>query len=148
MAQVDRHVAAAPDEVFAVLADGWSYSNWVVGASHIRAVDAAWPAAGSTLHHASGNWPLTLDDETRVETLDPGRSLVLLARGRPLGEARIELTVTPEDGGTRVTMTESPVSGPGHWLHNPVSEFLLAKRNEESLARLAAIAERRTTPGG
>ncbi|MPQ97817.1 SRPBCC family protein [Modestobacter sp. I12A-02628] len=147
MATLERHIAASPDDVFGVLADGWSYSNWVVGASHIRAVEAGWPAVGTRIHHASGNWPLTLDDETRVEAVDPGRSLVLTARGRPLGEARIELTLEPEGTGTRVRMHETPVSGPGAWLHNPLSELVLARRNEESLSRLAAIAERRTTPG-
>jgi uncharacterized protein YndB with AHSA1/START domain len=148
MATVSRQIAAAPDDVFAVLADGWTYSNWVVGASHVRAVEAGWPAVGSKLHHASGNWPLALQDETEVESVDPGRSLVLTARGRPLGEARIELTLEPRDGGTRVTIAESPTSGPGHWLHNPVSDGLLALRNTETLTRLAATVERRTRPGG
>jgi len=45
-----------------------------------------------------------------------------------------------------VTMTETPISGPGKWLHNPVTDGLLGRRNTESLARLAAIAERRTEP--
>ena len=147
MATVTRHIAAEPTAVWKVLADGWSYSNWVVSASHIRAVDAAWPAAGSTLHHSQGAWPLTLDDEARVEVSKPASELVLVARGRPLGEARVELGLDAEDGGTRVTMTENPLSGPGKWAHNPLSEALLRRRNTEALARLAAIAERRTTPG-
>jgi hypothetical protein len=70
----------------------------------------------------------------------------MLARGRPLGEARVEMTLEPRDGGTDVTMTETPVSGPGQWFHNPVNEAILARRNVEALARLSAIAEHRTTP--
>ena len=51
-----------------------------------------------------------------------------------------------EGAGTRVDMGETPVAGVGKWLNNPASEALLTRRNTESLARLAAIAERRTKP--
>ncbi len=30
-------------------------------------------------------------------------------------------------------MYEAPVAGPGKWLHNPLTEALLARRNSESL---------------
>jgi hypothetical protein len=70
----------------------------------------------------------------------------MTARVRPFGEARIELTLTPEGDHTVVQMTESAVSGPGRWVHSPLTERLLARRNVESLARLAAIAERRSRP--
>jgi len=43
-------------------------------------------------------------------------------------------------------MVETPIAGPGKWLHNPAAEALLIRRNQESLARLAALAERRTEP--
>jgi hypothetical protein len=85
VATVSCHIDAEPDAVFAVLAEGWFYSNWVVGTSHVKAVEDAWPAAGSKLHHASGAWPLVARDETVVEEVQPGRVLGLLARGRPLG---------------------------------------------------------------
>lgn len=54
MASVSRVIAATPEQVFAVLAHGWSYSNWVTGTSHMRAVDANWPQPGFKLHHAAG----------------------------------------------------------------------------------------------
>ena len=60
-------MAASPPEVFAVLAEGWLYSDWVVGTSHVRAVDQHWPDAGTRLHHATGVWPLVVRDETVVE---------------------------------------------------------------------------------
>lgn len=44
MTEVTRRTSATPAQVFAVLADGWSFSNWVVEASRIRAVDDACPA--------------------------------------------------------------------------------------------------------
>jgi uncharacterized protein YndB with AHSA1/START domain len=146
MATVDRLVAASPSQVFAVLADGWSYSNWVVGTSHMRAVEATWPAAGSTLHHASGLWPLALRDETVVDRVEPDHRLELTVRARPFGKAKVVMTLTADGEGTRVTMVEAPVNGPAKWLHNPVSEAVLVRRNVESLARLSAIAERHTSP--
>ncbi|MEI4273970.1 SRPBCC family protein [Klenkia sp. LSe6-5] len=146
MATVSRHLAAAPTAVWDVLADGFTYSHWVVSTATVRAVESAWPAAGSKLHHSQGTWPVTLDDEAVVEVSKPASRLVLLAKGRPLGAARVELDLSGEDGGTRVTMTERPVSGPGKWVHNPASEALLRHRNTEALRRLAALVERHTTP--
>ena len=81
-------VAAPVDRVWAVLSDGFTYPAWVVGASHVRAVDEAWPAPGSRLHHSVGAWPVLLHDSTRVESVEEGRALVLLAHGRPIGDAR------------------------------------------------------------
>lgn len=157
MATVTATMRATPDEVFAVLADGWAYAGWVVGASHVRAVEAGWPAVGSRLHHASGAWPVVMEDETRVELVDPGRRLVLMARASGLGAARVDLSLVPEPSGTpgdphgtstRVTMAEEPVSGPGRWLHNPLADALLLRRNTEALARLGCLVERPTSPRG
>ena len=72
----------------------------------------------------------------------------MTARVRPFGEARIEITLTAEGDGTRVTLTETPISGPGRWLHNRAADAILGRRNVECLARLAAMSERRTTPRG
>jgi uncharacterized protein YndB with AHSA1/START domain len=144
MATVDIEMAASPDQVFSVLADGWTYSNWVVGTSHMRAVEANWPDVGSRLFHASGAWPAVVRDETSVEAMDRDRRLILTARGWPLGEARIEIRLRSNGTGTTVTLIETPTAGPGKWLHNPISEALLVRRNVEALARLAALVERRT----
>lgn len=147
MATNTRHIAAPPAQVFAVLADGWAYSNWVVGTSHMRAVEAAWPAVGARLFHAAGTWPVVIRDESVVEDVEQDRRLVVLASGRPAGKARVVLDLVPDGDGTTVTIHETPVAGPGEWVHNPVFDAVLKRRNTESLARLAAIAERRTTPG-
>ena len=66
MIGVNRRAQAAPDRVWAVLADGCSYVSWVVGASRMRAVDERWPAQGATLHDSVGLWPALLNDETQV----------------------------------------------------------------------------------
>jgi len=146
MATTCRVIGAGPAAVFAVLADGWSYGQWVVGTSHVRAVDAQWPVAGSRLHHAVGPWPLVVRDHTQVQECQPGRRLLLTARGWPFGEAEVELTLQPEGDGTRLSIREEPVGGPGWLLRNPVGDALIHRRNIESLARLAALVERRTVP--
>ncbi|MEA5360592.1 SRPBCC family protein [Amycolatopsis sp., V23-08] len=142
MAEVSRVVDASPEAVFAVLADGWSYGGWVVGSSHIRAVDEGWPAPGCRIHHSVGPWPVQLEDETKVTAVEPGRSLSLEAKAWPTGVAAVGLTLTPRDGGarTQVTMTEHVVRGPGKLLPEAVQSLLLTPRNKESLARLADMA--------
>lgn len=147
MAEVSKHMAAPPAKVWAELADGWMYTGWVVGATHIRDVDGNWPAVGAELHHQVGAWPLVVSDSTAVVESDPPRRLVLQARAWPMGEAKIVLTVEPDGEGSLVCMAEAPTDGPGRWLHNPVQDALLRRRNMESLERLASIAENRPSPG-
>ena len=85
---VDRVVNAEPADVWAVLADGWLYALWVVGAARMREVDDSWPAVGARLHHSVGTWPMLVDDTTSVLEVEPGRRLKLRARAWPAGEAR------------------------------------------------------------
>jgi hypothetical protein len=144
MATVRRHVNATPADVWDVLSDGWRYGNWVVGTSHMRAVDANWPEPGTRLEHATGMWPLVIRDSTEVESADEPRSLVLLAHGSAFGDARIAIAVRESGGGSAVEITETPVSGPGKLLRNPIGDAAIARRNVETLARLAVLAERRT----
>ena len=146
MATNTRHIDVRRAQAWDVLSDGWTFSNWVVGNSHVRAVERGWPEVGARLFHASGLWPLVTRDETIVEECEPHVRLVLLVRGRPVGEARVVLELDDEDDGCRVTMHETPVAGPGRWLHNPAFEAILVRRNTETLDRLAAVAERRTQP--
>ena len=139
-------IDATPADVFATLADGWTYSNWVVGTSHIRAVDAEWPAPGTRLYHAVGAWPLITRDLTEVRSVATDKQLVLLACGSRMGNAVVTIDLEPDGTGTRITMHERPESGPARWLHSPLNEAVLARRNHESLMRLRATVERRTTP--
>lgn len=146
MAIVNAHIAAEPQAVFDVLAEGWYYSDWVVGSSHVRAVEAHWPETGARLFHATGVWPVVARDETVVEEVEPPHRLVLTAKGRPLGIARVTIQLTANSGGTDVTIDEVPVAGPGKWTHNRVTDLVLARRNIETLARLKALVERQTRP--
>ncbi len=141
-AQTSRTTTATPDQVWSVLADGWLYASWVVGTSRIRVVEGAWPAVGSRIHHSVGNWPLLLDDETEVLESEPGRRLVLQARGRPVGEARVVLQIDPAPEGCTVTMIEDATHGPSRLVPKPLRQLVIAPRNRESLRRLAYLAER------
>jgi uncharacterized protein YndB with AHSA1/START domain len=146
MAIVRTYIDAPPAAVYRVLSDGWEYPQWVVGTSHMRAVDAAWPAPGSRLHHAVGAWPFVLRDRTEVREIEPDRRVLMTARGWPLGEAEVELILEPEGPGTRLSMREDTRGGAGWLLRNPVGHLLIYRRNVESVARLAALVERRTSP--
>ncbi|WP_409180887.1 SRPBCC family protein [Amycolatopsis sp. VS8301801F10] len=141
MVEVSRTVPAPPEAVFEVLADGWSYSGWVVGSCHIRDVDASWPQPGARIHHSIGGWPLQLEDTTAVVAVEPGVSLELEARGGALGTAKIELSLVPDGAGeTTVRMAESVTGGMGALLPESVQALVLGPRNRESLARLSALA--------
>lgn len=139
---VSRDSSATTAQVWGILCDGWAYAGWVVGASRIREVDPAWPAPGSKIHHSVGSWPLLLDDETESVTSVPERELVLQARGRPFGEARIWLELTPHDGGCEIRMLEDATHGPGRLMPKPLRQIAVVPRNRESLRRLTYLAER------
>jgi hypothetical protein len=124
------------------MADGWTYSQWVVGNSRMRAVDPNWPAPGSKICHSVGVWPLLLNDETVVEQSVPLEELVLHAKGRPFGGARVVLRLRDIPDGCRVEMEEFPVSGPAAVAPDRLSDMAAWPRNRETLRRLAAIAER------
>lgn len=143
MAQNTRLVHATPERVWKVLADGWLYPVWVVGASRMREVDDTWPAVGSKLHHSVGVWPLLIDDDTEVTHALPERSLTLRARAWPVGEARVHIRLDEVGADTSVTIEEEPVSGPGALVPPPVRGLSLRWRNSETLRRLAFIAEHR-----
>jgi hypothetical protein len=141
---VKRDTSVSRQRVWDVIADGWTYSQWVVGNSRMRAVDPNWPAPGSTIHHSIGVWPLLLNDSTVVVDSTPARELVLLANARPLGKARITLRLFDiEGGGCRIEMAEVPVTPPLSWLPAKVSLTAAFPRNRECTWRLAALAERR-----
>jgi hypothetical protein len=141
MTEVTMTASVSLEAVFAVLADGWSYAGWVVGASHIRTVDPGWPEQGTRIHHSVGPWPMVVHDVTTVRAVEQPRSLELDARLWPFGMARIRLELTEtRPGSTQIRMLEEVVRGPGRVLPNAVQALLLVPRNRESLRRLIDLA--------
>jgi uncharacterized protein YndB with AHSA1/START domain len=143
---VTHDMPVSPAAVFATLADGWSYAGWVVGNSHIRAVDPGWPAVGTRIHHSAGMWPVQIQDVTEVRAVEQDRLLELDASLWWLGNAAIRFTLTPLDGGARthVEMAEEAVRGPGGVIPARLQALALRPRNVESLSRLADLAVGRT----
>ena len=142
MAASDTFIAAPPERVFEVLANAESYAHWVVGTDKVRAADPDFPAPGTRFHHqvlAIG--PIKVRDDTRVIDADPPHCLVLKARARPLGTARVSLRLEGERSGTRVTMQEEAGDLCSRLLFNPITHLFVRGRNAESLRRLKELAE-------
>ena len=147
MVEVSLTVRASREQVFAILADGWSFSAWVVGASHIRRVDEGWPQVGSRIHHSVGPWPLMVHDVTAVRAVEPPRLLELHARLWPIGAALVRLELDePEPGVTVIRMYERAIRGPASLLPTRAQATVLVPRNRESLRRLADITVGRQPP--
>lgn len=144
MSTTSRTIAATPEQVWSVLADGWLYPLFVVGAARMREVDDTWPAVGSRLHHSVGSWPLLIDDTTEVLEVEEHRRILLLARGWPAGQAHVAITVRPDGASSVVTIEEQVTAGPGALVPKPVQDVQLHARNIETLRRLAFVVEGRT----
>src|SRR6478672_6067256 len=113
LTEVRLTMQASAERVFAELSDGWAYVGWVVGATHIRDVEQAWPAPGSKIHHQVGPWPAMVSDNTEVLECEPDRRLLLRAKAWPFGEATVEIVlIEQDDKHTEVAIREAPTAGP------------------------------------
>ncbi|MFC7482955.1 SRPBCC family protein [Luedemannella flava] len=77
MTTQEKIIEAEPDEVFAVLSDGWSYAYWRLGISHVRQVDDEFPAEGSRIHHDLGPWPASWQEDTTAMCTQPPHRMEL-----------------------------------------------------------------------
>jgi uncharacterized protein YndB with AHSA1/START domain len=139
MAITVRDIPASPLQVWAVLADGKKYADWVVGADKVREVEGAWPNQGAQFHHTVGVGPLKIRDSTSVVACDPVRCLALEARVRPFGRASVVLELAASPHGTQVTMTEGPVSPILLRAAKRLFDPLIHVRNLEALRRLENV---------
>jgi uncharacterized protein YndB with AHSA1/START domain len=149
MSRTSKVMECRPEDVFDVLTDGWSYATWVVGAARIREVDEDWPSPGSKIHHSVGLWPVLLSDNTEIDECEAPRRIKLRVRAWPTGEGEVTIVCEPEGPDkTKVTMEEQAVSGPATMIPDLVQDAMLKMRNEESLTRLAYLAESRARRTG
>jgi len=140
MSTVSRTTDVDAARIWDVLADAHGYAEWVMGAKTIRGEEGRWPEPGAAFHHTVGVGPLQVRDNTVVEEMEPGRRLVLRARFRPIGVARIRLELHPDGDGCRVEMEEHVVR-PALLAHaEPLLDPLIRLRNTESLRRLEGAA--------
>lgn len=141
MTETTRMFDCTPQAVFDVLTDGWTYATWVVGAARIRKVDEEFPAVGSRIHHSVGAWPVLISDTTEIEECEPPRLLQLRVAAWPAGAGRVRILCEEEGDRTRVTMHETSVAGPAKLIPAPLEAVALRMRNQETLMRLAYLAE-------
>lgn len=142
MATNERFMPVPPEAVWDVLARPGSYGYWVIGSKVIRDADPAWPAPGTRFHHTVGAGPVKVSDHTESLEAQRPRRLKLKAKARPLGTAYVTLEMLPEDGGTRVKMTENPADAAAVLVVNPIVHLLTGARNAKSLMRLEELALR------
>ena len=143
MAILNVLIPRTPEQVWSVLADGWSYADWVVGTRAIRDVDDDWPRPGSDIHYTVGGGPLTIRDRTTARIVEPLKRLELEARGGRMGVARISIEVLPWGEHTVVVIDEHPLTGPGARWHNVVVDGILRFRNKQMLRNLDRVVQER-----
>jgi uncharacterized protein YndB with AHSA1/START domain len=125
---------ASAEAIYAVLSDPETYPDWLVGAEHMRAVDADFPNPGSAFHHSVGAGPVTVDDQTEALDAEQDRFLLLRVHAGPF-QAEVEFRLVPKGPNeTLVRFTEQP-SGP-FGLITPVLRPTLHARNVASLKQL------------
>jgi NAD(P)-dependent dehydrogenase (short-subunit alcohol dehydrogenase family)/uncharacterized protein YndB with AHSA1/START domain len=147
MARNRIHIDAAPDRVAQILAEPRQYPRWVVGAASFRDSDESFPAPGSRFHHTVSLGPWSLRDHTEVLESELPSRIVLEAKARPLGTARVEISLAPDRGGTEVMVDETPADRISALLtRNPVADSALRVRNAKSLTRLKRLVEATPSP--
>ena len=145
MAFTSREMRASATRAFSVLVDPETYPHWLVGATEIRDVDDAWPAAGSTFKHVVGFGPFRIPDGTEVLEIHDGELLRLKVRARPFIWAVATFRVLGGDERCVVTMQEEPAARVIGNLVRPIMDPTMHVRNHRSLRRLAGVVESNPT---
>ncbi|MET9831196.1 SRPBCC family protein [Streptomyces sp. NPDC006385] len=141
MAVRHRLIRVSPSAVWAVLADGSRYAEWVVGTSRSRPVHGQWPQRDAAIRYEVRLGPAQLVNETVVRHCEEGVRLELEAHAGALGTARIAIELRPWGEYCLVIVDEHPLRGAGGRLHNVGFEVLIQLRHRAMLARLARLCE-------
>ncbi|MFJ7905236.1 SRPBCC family protein [Streptomyces sp. NPDC096198] len=141
MAVRHRLIRISPSGVWAVLADGSRYADWVVGTSRSHAVRGQWPQLDAAIHYEVRLGPVHLGNETIVRRSEENAFLELEAHAGALGTARIALELRTWGDDCLVIVDEHPLRGAGGRLHNVAFETLIQLRHRAMLARLARLCE-------
>ncbi|GGW48074.1 SRPBCC family protein [Streptomyces caelestis] len=138
-----RHhlIRVRPRDVWAVLADGNRYAEWVVGTSESHPVRGQWPRVDAALRYQVRLGPVRLDNETVVRYCEEGTRLELEANAGALGTARIAIELRSWGEHCLVIVDEHPLRGAGGRMHNVGFEALIQLRHRAMLARLARLCE-------
>jgi uncharacterized protein YndB with AHSA1/START domain len=132
--EVTTIIPAAPEAVFAVLADPETYPEWLAGAQRIRAVDPEFPAPGADFDHSVGpTQAITLDDDSTATAVDAPRRLALEVHAGPM-TGEVEFLLERLDHRTLLRLRERTTGALG-WAM-PALRPLLHLRNKGSLERL------------
>lgn len=136
MATNTRETPAVPEHVWAVLVDPEKSSEWVVGAKEVRGSESNWPSKAARFHHTVGVWPFHLRDLTSVVESDRPDRLLLQAKVRPIGSARIALELSPSASGSQAAMTEEPSAPSIARMTRRLFDSVILVRTGEALRRL------------
>lgn len=138
-----RHclIKTSPGTVWAVLADGTRYADWVVGTSSSRPLRGRWPQTDAAIGYEVRIGPVALSNETVVRRCEEGTLLELEAKAGWLGTARIAIELRPWGDDCLVIVDEHPLRGAGGLLHNVGTEAMIQLRHRAMLARLARLCE-------
>ncbi|MFI6088381.1 SRPBCC family protein [Streptomyces sp. NPDC051218] len=142
MAVRHRLIKRSVADVWAVLADGSRYGDWVVGTSDSEPREGDWPEVGSSITYTVRVGWRTLSGRTTVRRCEEPGILELEADSGWLGAARIALDVRPWGEYALVIVDEHPLTGPGGMLHNAAVDALIQLRHRAMLARLADVVEK------
>ena len=103
-----------------MLADAYSYDQWVIGTRRILYADPDWPGAGSSLRDEAELGLLRIRGHTVVREVEEPSRLELEADAWPLG-ARVAMQIRRCGDDTLLALEEHWIRGPHLLLDNPLS---------------------------
>ncbi len=145
---VSREIAAAPDRVWAMLADVTRMSEWspeTIETRWLRGVDA--PAVGAKFQGTNENGSKRWKSVATITALEPMRRFEFRVTAGPLKVADWVYTIEPSENGCVLTEAWTDRRG---WFMKRVSPLVTGVRDRaahnragmtETLQRLAAVAE-------